>query len=208
MAQYIKTYTYIGLLVVVLVLLCATKHFQSQTEKYKKLYNTELINTKAYESTISKDKKQSIVYQQSIAQLQQSNDSMTKELLDVQKKLKVKPKTVVAMSYQTSTVYKTDTIVLNDTIFKTDLHIDTTLTDNQWYTLHLDLQYPSSIAVSPKFKSERYIVVNTKKEYINKPSKIFFIRWFQKKHTVLQVNIEEKNPYINIEQQKFIKVIQ
>ena len=192
MTQYIKTYTYIGLLVVVLVLLCATKHFQSQTEKYKKLYNTELINTKAYESTISKDKKQSIVYQQSIAQLQQSNDSMTKELLEVQKKLKVKPKTVVAMSYQTSTVY----------------NIDTTLTDNQWYTLHLDLQYPSSIAVSPKFKSERYIVVNTKKEYINKPSKIFFIRWFQKKHTVLQVNIEEKNPYINIEQQKFIKVIQ
>jgi hypothetical protein len=51
-----------------------------------------------------------------------------------------------------------------------------------------------------------YVVINNKKEYNKKPSKIFFIRWFQKKHLVTEVNVEERNPYIKSKENKFIKI--
>jgi hypothetical protein len=95
---------------------------------------------------------------------------------------------------------------MKDTIFVENFKMDTTLVD-KWYKLDMSMSYPSTISVAPTFNSERYIIVNTRKEIIGKPSKIFFIRWFQKKHRILEVNVEEKNPYIKVKQQKFIKVL-
>jgi hypothetical protein len=93
-----------------------------------------------------------------------------------------------------------------DTIFVPETHLDTLLKD-QWYSLRLQLDYPATIVASPSFTSEQFVVINTKKEYNNPPSKIFFIRWFQKKHQVVEVNIEEKSPYITNKKSKFIKIL-
>ena len=91
-------------------------------------------------------------------------------------------------------------------MFVKDVAIDTIIGDN-WYNLNLKLKYPSTIMVSPTFVSEQYVIINNAKVYNKKPSKIFFIRWFQKKHNIVEVNIKEKNPYIKNKESKFIKVL-
>jgi hypothetical protein len=110
------------------------------------------------------------------------------------------------LQYQLSTASRTDTIQVPDTIFIPEVNIDT-LVGDKWYNLRLQLNYPSTIVASPTFNSEKFVIINSKKEYNKTPSKIFFIKWFQKKHNVIEVNVEEKNPYIETKQQKFIKIL-
>ena len=50
-------------------------------------------------------------------------------------------------------------------------------------------------------------MVNKKKETINPPKKFFLFRWFQRKHTILEVNMVEKNPYIENKNNRFIEII-
>lgn len=107
-----------------------------------------------------------------------------------------------------STAVKTDTICFKDTVFK-DLHtdIDTVLTDKSWYSLQLSLKYPNRISVTPSFTSEKYVMISSRKETVNPPKKFFLFRWFQKKHTVIEADVVEKNPFIQNKKNKFIEVI-
>ena len=84
--------------------------------------------------------------------------------------------------------------------------IDTLIGDG-WYTLKLGLKYPSMIAVEPYFKSEKHIVVSSKKETVNPPKKFFLFRWFQKRHIVLHIDVVEKNPYVGNETSKYVEII-
>ena len=63
------------------------------------------------------------------------------------------------------------------------------------------------IAVKPEFKSEKHIIVSTKKETVNPPKKFFLLRWFQKKHLVVHVDVVEKNPYVGGETSKYIEIV-
>ena len=76
-----------------------------------------------------------------------------------------------------------------------------------WYSENLSLRYPDTIITNPKFISDKYIVLNTDKQTIDPPKKFFIARWFQKKQTIIEVNIVEKNPYIKTKEQKFIEII-
>ena len=51
-------------------------------------------------------------------------------------------------------------------------------------------------------------MVDYKKETINPPKKCWLLRLFQKKHTILEVNVIEKNPYSENKQQRFIEIIE
>ena len=177
-----------------------------QAVKYQALYEVAFSNNKAYESDLAKNAEKVRIYQLTLQDLETSNDSLVQELIKVQKERKIKDSELQAMAYQLSKATRRDTITMKDTIFVENFKMDTTLVD-KWYKLDMSMSYPSTISVAPTFNSERYIIVNTRKEIIGKPSKIFFIRWFQKKHRILEVNVEEKNPYIEVEQQKFIKVL-
>ena len=138
--------------------------------------------------------------------LRASKDSLDRKLVEVVESLKIKDKKIEYLQYQAQTIHKTDTIQMSDTIFVPEAHVDTLIGD-KWYSLRLKLDYPSTIIASPKFNSEQYVVINTRKEYSKKPSKLFFIRWFQKKYTVVEVNVEEKSPYIMNKENKFIKIL-
>ena len=46
-----------------------------------------------------------------------------------------------------------------------------------------------------------------RKETIDPPKKNWLLRLFQKKHRVAEVEVVEKNPYINSEKQRFIEII-
>ena len=174
--------------------------------KYKELnqqLSRAIVNNKAYahksDSTTVK------AYQMTLDEVKAYGDSIDKELLAFAKKNGIKEKTITNTHYIKEYINTTDTIVINDTIFKEkDFALDTTI-NNDWYKVRVGLQYPSTVAVSPEFTSEKYIVVNTKRETIDPPKKCFFLRWFQKKHNVTEVTIFEKNPYINVKEQKFIQ---
>lgn len=201
-----KKYIY-GFLIALFTLLFAVCYkTYTDLQTYKGLYNKERQNVEAYASENSKFKDNVREFQLTIDELKVSNDSINQKLFDEIKALKLKEKNVQYLQYSTSVANKVDTLVLRDTVFRTHVNLDTIVGD-KWYNMKLQLRYPSTIVTEPTFKSEKYVIINTKKEYNKKPSKIFFIRWFQKKHTVVTVDMEEKNPYIVNGENRFIKIV-
>lgn len=196
----------LAVFIFILVLIVSSILFYKQSQKYQNLYLKELQNVEAYQAqndSISTTNKQFIL---TLGQLKNSNDSLDKRILNLTKELKIKTKNIQQLTYSKDVIIKTDTIIFQDTIFRDDIQLDTLLQDS-WYKLQLSLKYPKSVIATPSFTSEKIVVVNTSKEY-NKPrSKWWIKRIFQKKHTVVNVTVEEKNPYIENKQFKMIKII-
>ena len=202
MGKYLKT-----ALIALMVVVGVTFFVQKNTiAKYKKLYNKELQNVKAYRASNSDLQDQLLEYHMTIDDLRASRDSVDKKIAEVIDQLRIKDKKIEYLQYHTSVITKTDTIHTSDTVFAPNVHIDTIVGDT-WYNMRLKLDYPSSIITAPEFNSEKYVIINKRREYNKKPSKLFFIRWFQKKHDVVEVDIEEKSPYITDKYNKFIKII-
>lgn len=195
------------LLFAVIGLLVALMASLEQTRIANNKWKTAMANVKAYNKELSTLKNKSTAYQLTIDQLNTYQDSILKELNATRKELGIKDKKLQSMQYISSTFTVTDTLVLNDTVFKEpDFLLDTLIKDD-WYSVGLWLKYPATVAVSPEFKSEKHVFVSTKKETVNPPKKFFIARWFQKKHTVLKVDVVEKNPYVKDGNSKYIDVI-
>ena len=143
-----------------------------------------------------------------VDQLNYINDSIIRKMNDVRSELKIKDKEIQELQYQLSEASKTDTLYLKDTIFRDkDFSLDT-VKRNSWYSLRLQMKYPSEVIVTPSFKSERYVAMALRKEAVNPPKKCWIGRLFQRKHRIMEVIVEEKNPYIDIKEQRYIKIIE
>lgn len=201
-----KKYLYIALVSIAVFIGGLLLYQRVMLEKYRNLYEKELQNVEAYRASNSGLEGEIREYKMTMDDLRASKDSIDIRLAEVVDELKIKDKKIEYLQYQVKVAHKTDTIQMPDTIFVPEAHVDTLIGD-KWYNLRLRLDYPSTIVASPTFNSEQYVVINSKKEYNKKPSKIFFIRWFQKKHTVVEVNVEEKSPYITNKENKFIKIL-
>lgn len=164
-------------------------------------------NQKAFISENSSLKEENRVFKFTVEQLNYYNDSILQKMNEVTKELKIKDNNLKQMQYLLSKAQRVDTLIFTDTLFiNSTVNIDTMIKDD-WYQLNLGLRYPNTIIANPSFISEKYIVFNYKKETINPPKKCAIARWFQKKHKVIEVNVIEKNPYIENKQQKFIEII-
>lgn len=164
-------------------------------------------NQKAFISENSSLKEENRVFKFTVEQLNYYNDSILQKMNEVTKELKIKDNNLKQMQYLLSKAQRVDTLIFTDTLFiNSTVNIDTMIKDD-WYQLNLGLRYPNTIIANPSFISEKYIVFNYKKETINPPKKCAIARWFQKKHKVVEVNVIEKNPYIENKQQKFIEII-
>ena len=177
--------------------------------KYRSIQN-ELLTTKSNEKALLLDNanlgNKNRELQLTTEQLEYFNDSILNKLKEVKRELNIKDKDLKSLQYIPSVASKVDTIVMRDTIFKENYRIDTVIS-NDWYRLKLGLYYPNEVIVNPTFKSEKYIVLSYRKETIDPPKKCWLLRLFQKKHKVVEVNIVEKNPYINNENSKFIEIV-
>ena len=143
-----------------------------------------------------------------IEQLSEVNDSILKRMNEVREELKIKNKELQEMSYQLSEASKTDTLYLKDTIFRDpEFKLDSLISD-RWYSMRLQMEYPSTVIVSPSFTSERYVNMSLRKEYVGTPKKCWIARIFQKKHKVMSVDVVEKNPYIKVKEQRYIKIVE
>lgn len=166
-----------------------------------------ITNIKAYELENSALKEDTIEFQYTIDQLNSSKDSLNQRINELRKDLKIKDKDIQKLQYILSENQKKDSIVfIHDTLFRENVKVDTTLNDN-WSKLHLQLEYPNTVLAEYSFKNESLVTAYLKKETVNPPHKCGFIRWFQKKHKVIHVEISEQNPYCEIKEQKFINIV-
>lgn len=195
--------------VIIIFILCGINWvlFSSKNE-YKDNYYIAVENTKAYQQQLTNNQKEIIAFKFTIEQLQYFNDSITNKLLEKQKELDIKNDNIEQMQYIMSEFNTSDTIILSDTIFlQPDFYLDTVLGD-KWMNTTLEMKYPNFISIKPTVKSEKSVIVYSKKETVNPPKKFFLCRWFQKKHTVLKIVVEEENPYIINQMNVFYDVIE
>lgn len=180
----------------------------NKNQNLKEELSISISNEKAFIAENSSLKNENRVFKFTVEQLNYYNDSILQKMNDVRKELKIKDDNLKQMQYLLSEATKKDTIVFRDTLFREPtLDIDT-LVGDKWYQMKLGLKYPSTITTDPKFVSEKYIMMDYKKETIDPPKKCWLLRLFQKKHKVVEVNVVEKNPYIENKQQRFIEIVE
>ena len=164
------------------------------------------INMKAMIAENNSLSDRNLAFQLTIDELESMNDSISNKMVDVLEDLKIKPKTVTQIQYQKEVITKTDTLKLRDTIFiNPTFKLDTCVLDN-WSETRLSLSYPGNIKINSIFNNEKYVIVHSKREPI-RPHKCKFVNFFRKKHTVLEIEVVDKNPYVKTERQRFIEII-
>lgn len=195
----------ICVVIVGLIVLCGIQC--SSYNKLRKQYDISKSNEKSLLDRLEKNGETIIEYQATIDMLRYTNDSTIQNLLEQQKKLKIKNKELQTMASLASQFHTKDTIKLYDTIFKDpDFAIDTCLADN-WKKTCLGLKYPNDITIDATMKSQKDVYVVAKKEPINPPKKTWIGRLFQRKHVVTRVTIHEENPYIESQENVYISIL-
>lgn len=196
------------IIIFILLLITATGYLFVENKKLNEKYETSVENIKTYDNILSNTDNENRVLKLTVEQLNYFNDSILQKMNDVRRELKIKDDNLKQMQYLLSKATKKDTIVFRDTLFReSTLDMDTLIGD-KWYNIRLGLKYPNLITIHPTFISEKYIIVNKKKETINPPKKFFLFRWFQRKHWIMEVNIKEKSPYIREVNNRFIEIIE
>lgn len=194
--------------IIAFIILIGTVAFlYNQNRVLTNKYETSIENVKAYDAQLSGLEGDNRVLKLTVEQLNYFNDSIIKRMKVVQKELGIKDKRLQQLQYEASHAQRHDTITLTDTIFRNDFSLDTIVGD-KWFKTNLHLKFPSTIALSPEIELERYTFINGKRETVNPPKKFFLFRWFQKKHTVVEVNVREMNPYVKNKTQRFIQIIE
>lgn len=178
----------------------------NRIDKLNKDVAEATTNIKAYELENLALKDNTIEFQYTIEQLNHSKDSLNQKINKLRKDLKIKDKDIQKLQYVLSENQKKDSIIVHDTLFIEKVKIDTTLSDD-WSKLHLQLEFPNKVVTEYSFKNESLVTTYLKKETIKPPHKCIFIRWFQKKHKMIYVEVNEQNPYCEIKEQKFINII-
>lgn len=169
-------------------------------------YYTLMENVKAYDAQLSGLKDDNRVFKLTVEQLNYFNDSIIVKLNESRKELGIKDEHIQQLQYELLIASKADTLIMNDTIFVNNFQLDTIVGD-KWVKTYLHMKYPSTIALKPEVTLERHTFINGKRETVNPPKKFFLFRWFQRKHTVVEVTTRELNPYVEEKTQRFIQII-
>lgn len=190
----------------ILILMLGAGYLLYTNRQLREKYNTSVENVKAYDAQLGGLKDDNRVFKLTIEQLNYFNDSIVKKLNESRKELGIKDKHIQQLQYELLIASKTDTITMPDTIFVNNFKLDTIVGD-KWVKTHLHMKYPSTIALKPEVTLERHTFINGKRETVNPPKKFFLFRWFQRKHTVVEVTTRELNPYVEEKIQKYIQII-
>ena len=176
-------------------------------QKYTKVVQDRDIAENNIKAIAYKEpKNQAIEYKLQADQLKYINDSLINKLDSVRNSLKIKDNKVDKLAAVVTTSVRSDTIFLKDTIFKQDFHLDTIIGD-KWFTNKIILNYPNKIISEPKFMNSEYLIWHTNKETVKPPKSFWLFRLFQRKHTVVEVEVIEENPYVTVKSKRFINII-
>ena len=196
------------IIILIPILVGAIAYLSYQNKQLTTKYETSIENVKAYDAQLSGLEDDNRVLKLTVEQLGYFNDSVIKKMKVVQKELGIKDKRLQQLQYEASHAQRADTVILKDTLFRDpQLRLDTIVGD-KWFKTNLHLEFPGTVALEPEIELERYTFINGKRETVNPPKKFFLFRWFQKKHTVVEVNVREMNPYVKNKTQRFIQIIE
>lgn len=199
--------TYIGIAIVIIALLIPLILTINSKKKVEEKWKDAVENVKSYSEQFNNSEKKNRAFKLTVDQLKNSNDSIFRELDKARKELKIKDSKIKSLQYVSSDFSKADTIHWTDTIFRDlQINVDTLLSD-EWYSIRVGLKYPSTVAVKPEFKSVKNIIVSAKKETVNPPKRFFLFRWFQKKQIILNVDVVEKNPYVQKQTNRYVEIV-
>ena len=197
----------IGALVAILIGLgMATK---IQYNKIKEL-NAELLvstnNNKAYEAERDSLRNNAIQFQFTMDQLKHSKDSLINRINEIRKQVNAKDKQITELQYFASVTQKRDSVVVHDTIFQKGVVLDTLLGDD-WSQLAIRAEYPNILNVDYSFKNETLVVMHDSRVTVDPPKKCWLARLFQKKQTIVEIDVVQENPYCVNKEQKFIQIV-
>ena len=205
--EKIKKYIHIGMTLLIPILTVALILTVKSRGKIEKRWKESTENVKSYSELFSNSENKNKGFKLTIDQLQYFNDSILRELNETREALRIKDSKLKSLQYLSSTFIKYDTLIIKDTLFKDpQIQVDTVLSD-EWYSIRIGLKYPSTVTVNPMFRSVKHIVVSSRRETVNPPKKFFLFRWFQKKHTILNIDVIEKNPYMKEQNSRYIEII-
>ena len=193
-------------MVVIIGLVTTIAILGKKLSNLEKDYSYASANEKALLLKNDSNKNEIRSLQLTVEQLDYFNDSVLTKLKETQSKLKIKDKNLKELQYLQSLTTKTDTVRLTDTIFAEGACIDTVVGD-EWVKTSLEMCYPNTIVLTPEVKSEKVIIAHLKKETVNPPKKCWLARLFQKKHKVIVVEIEEKNPYMTTTEYRHVEIV-
>lgn len=155
-------------------------------------------NQKALYSQIDSDKTTLISQKITIDELKKNDKILYDSISVLCKELKIKQKQVTVVEYIESGFSKTDTIFVEDIS-----NIDTCY-GNNWYEVCISLD-TNKLTSTILANSALIVMYYNKKETI-KPKKCIPLCWFQKKHWVTNIKLNEKNPYINVDSARIIEL--
>lgn len=202
MTKYLTYIKWTLVLVVVTSIIVMADIIKRQDEELNK-YDT---NFKALNLENDKLSKEALTYKFSVEQLEYINDSIIKDLNNTRRELGIKDNQIKQLqSIKTETVIR-DSVFFRDTIFRDNvIKIDTTLR-NKWYNANIKLEYPNKLGLIMTYKSDLNVFAYSSKEILGTPKKCWLGRMFQKKHNVIRVAVQDKNPYCEIKEKKFVIV--
>lgn len=180
-------------------------YLRDQNKKLKSSEEMAYNNLRAEVASSDTLKSQSKLYKMTISDLEDRVDSMSVGLVKAKDRLRVKDRDLRMLASIHSSFSSKDTVVVKDTIFVKGLSIDTIVGD-EWYSMLLSMRYPDTLRTNLNVRSQKDVVVHARR-FIRKPSKIFFIRWFQKKSTEIIVDIKDQNPHIKEDGSRFIEIV-
>ena len=189
----------------VLFLVCVILMFSSRNKTLSSQLETANNNNAAYQMRLESQQAKIIQFELTVDYLKQCNDSVSVKLVKAIERAEIAEKKLKQANYLKSQFQKKDTLFVYDTIFnEPNFSLDTTIGD-KWVQTRLEMSYPNTIVVTPTVVSEKEVLVYNSREIEGTPSRWFFIRWFQKKHTVTRVEVNEENPHIISQENVFIK---
>lgn len=163
-------------------------------------------NLKAYAAESIKKDKEIRVFELSLNTLNTLNDSLMMQMKKVANESKIKDQKIKSLQYQLEHFYKKDTIILRDTIFNDPKFVLDTCIRDEWNKSCLHLEYPGIITLNNEFKNEKFVTIHSYREPI-KSRKWFLPRLFTRKHTIIEVVVVDKNPYMDVQEQRYIDII-
>lgn len=195
----IKNYILIGLSILLLISIVFAYLTFKKNIDLKDKWSVSENNYKA-------SNKKNLVYELTLSQLSNSKDSLDIKISEFKRKSKLKDDKIKSLMIIIDSLNKKDTITFKDTIFIKDLKVDTIIGD-KWIKKHLILEYPNKIIINENIYNEKNISWSNKRETIKPPYKFFLWRWFQAKQTVVEINIEDLNPYFKTKEFKYNTII-
>lgn len=143
---------------------------------------------------------ESIQLQYTLKEFERSNDSLSNVIKNAISKTKSPGKVTAAGATST----KIDTQL----VYKyRDRSVDTCFVRKSPYFTNVICLKDSTLTSDITVINEQSILFKSKRETVDPPKHFFLWRWLQEKHTIIEVEVINSNPYIKQAESKFVNIV-